>query len=79
MRDNDPQEEVSDEMIAEHLADATRRIEEATRDRDTWLLEARRRGWTQQKMAAAARISQQAVSKRLKHLRARAAHPSTDG
>lgn len=76
MRD-DEQKEVSNEMLAERLADTRRRIEEARREQDEWLLEAQRRGWTQEKMAAAAGVTQQAVSKRLKILKVRAAHPST--
>lgn len=62
-------------MLAEGLADATRRIEDGERariERDQLILKARRRKWKQEKIAEAAGMTQQGVSKRLRYL---AKHP----
>ncbi|GGK60980.1 hypothetical protein Sme01_02550 [Sphaerisporangium melleum] len=70
MTDDEP--EVSDSMLTERLAETTRRIEDgekARAERDKLLLEARRREWTQERIAAATSgMTQQAVSKRLRYL-----------
>lgn len=62
-------------MLAEGLADATRRIddgEKARIERDRLILKAREREWKQEKIAEAAGMTQQGVSKRLSYL---AKHP----
>lgn len=66
-------EEVSDGMLAQRITENKQRIEELLRERDALLLEARRRGWTQKRLAELLKVTQQAVSHLLSSARKRAA------
>jgi hypothetical protein len=61
-------EELTDQMLADRLRDTAIRLRDATAERDALIQEAGRRRregnptWTQEKIAALAEISQQAVS-----------------
>lgn len=74
---DDDMKEVSDQVLADRLAETTRRIEDgekARQERDELIREAKRREWSQERTAAAAKVSQQAISKRLKFLASRPVH-----
>jgi len=61
-------EEVSDAMLAARLQDAARRVEDgrkAQAERARLILEAHRRGWTREQIAAHAGMSHQAVTQRI--------------
>lgn len=65
-------EELSDQMLADRLRDTAKRMKAAITERDALILEAGRRKqagnptWTQEKIAALADLSQQAVSLQLR-------------
>lgn len=66
-------EELTDQMLADRLRDTAQRLRNATAERDNLIQEAGRRRregnttWTQERVAALAEITQQAVSLKWKN------------
>jgi hypothetical protein len=77
-------EELTDQMLADRLRDTAERLRDATAERDTLIQEAGRRRrdgnttWTQERVAALAEITQQAVSLKWKKDQSANSGPTTE-